>query len=586
MQRIFKFLLVFTVMMVGAGLSVPSADADQAQKKIIIFHDDVTDEARLDFIEEWTQDGVDLIMDLPFMNSMVVSVNEEVSVAQLAGDWRVNQVEDDTQISGQSVAAGDGGSGDGGSGDGGSGDGGSGDGGSGDGGSGDGGSGDGGSGDGGSGDGGSGDGGSGDGGSGDGGSGDGGSGDGGSGDGGSGDGGSGDGGSFQLPSFMTHFRDLKNDEYPWGTISSYGQEFDPNQKVDEMYSVSSWVLDDVLDDIEDERIKVAIFDTGIDADHPRLSNFVKGGFDTLKFKKGIPADDNGHGTHVAGTLCGNALGVAPGVDLYMVKVLDENAEGKISSLAMGLQWALMNQMDIVSMSLAYKEDLPVVRLAVRMASRAGLIMVAAVGNHFNWEDNDTGSGDGGSAVIAGDGGSGDGGSGDGGSGDGGSGDGGSGDGGSGDGGSGDGGSGDGGSGDGGSGDGGSGDGGSGSDVVNTNPFPVMYPAKYPEVIAVSAHTVEGHMAAFSNDGPEIDIWAPGVDIVSTVPGDGFASASGTSMATPHVTGTIALMLAANPSLDHDAIKNILNASADFGLLDTATAVEMTYNYSNGDGYDY
>ncbi len=301
--------------------------------------------------------------------------------------------------------------------------------------------------------------------------------------------------------------------------------------------MGSWRLDDALGDIVEEHVMVAIFDTGIDANHPRLSQFVKGGFDALKLTAGIPDDDNGHGTHVAGTLCADALGVAPGVDLYMVKVLDQNAEGEISSLAMGLQWALDNQMDIVSMSLAYKNDLPVVSLAVKKAFETGLIMVAAVGNHFNWEENDTYSGDGGSAVIAGDGGSG---------------------------------------------DGGSGDGGSSSDVVLANPYPVMYPAKYPEVIAVSAHTVEGHMADFSNDGPEIDIWAPGVDIVSTVPGDEFGFASGTSMATPHVTGTIALMLSVDPFLSHDMIKKILSASSDFGLLDTATAVEMTHQASSYD----
>ena len=107
----------------------------------------------------------------------------------------------------------------------------------------------------------------------------------------------------------------------------------------------------------------------------------------------------------------------------------------------------------------------------------------------------------------------------------------------------------------------------------------MYPAKYPEVIAVSAHTVKGSMADFSNDGPEIDIWAPGVDIVSTIPGNDFGYASGTSMAAPHVAGTIALMLSVNPNLSSDMIKKILYASADYGLLDTATAVEMTYKYS-------
>ncbi len=145
---------------------------------------------------------------------------------------------------------------------------------------------------------------------------------------------------------------------------------------------------------------------------------------------------------------------------------------------------------------------------------------------------------------------------------------------------GEGGSGEGGSGEGGSGEGGSGEGGSISDVPAANPFPVMYPAKYPEVIAVSAHDVNGVMADFSNDGPEIDIWAPGVKIVSTIPGDGFGYASGTSMATPHVAGTVALMLAINPTMSPESIKKYLVYSADSGLLNAKTAVELVYRYNS------
>ena len=282
----------------------------------------------------------------------------------------------------------------------------------------------------------------------------------------------------------------------------------------------------------------------------------------VNMQPGIPADDNGHGTHVAGTLAGYELGVAPGADLYMVKVLDAKAEGDISNLVMGLQWAVSNQIHVVSMSLAYKENNDIVRLAVQRATEEGIILVAAVGNHFNWEDNDAQSGDGGSSVIgAGDGGSGDGGSGDGGSGDGGSGDGGS--------------------GDGGSGDGGSGDGGS-TDVVTEDkvePYTVLYPAKYPEVIAVSAHDAYGMEPDFVNVGPETILWAPGVDIVSTVFGDGYGSASGTSMAVPHVTGTIALMLAVEPSLSPEVVQTILMVSSDSGQLNTKNAVEMTHRYA-------
>ena len=513
MKRFRTLILAVAILAFGCAFMVPTVDADSMTKKIVVFHEDVTDSQRMQYAADWATKGVTVVMDLPFMNAMVIMVPDAVKGEDLARDLRVKQLQDDQKIRTgiQSVAAGDGGSGDGGSGDGGSGD-------------------------------------------------------GGSGDGGSGDGGSGDGGSVMLPTFIKPFRTLQVDEYPWGTIAAYDLKYEPTELVyemddDDIEDVSE-ILVETLDDLDDYHIRVAILDTGVDVTHSRLRNAIKGGFDVVNMQPCIPADDNGHGTHVAGTLAGYELGVAPGADLYMVKVLDAKAEGDISNLVMGLQWAVSNQIHVVSMSLAYKENNDIVRLAVQRATEEGIILVAAVGNHFNWEDNDAQSGDGGSSVIgAGDGGSGDGGSGDGGSGDGGSGDGGS--------------------GDGGSGDGGSGDGGS-TDVVTEDkvePYTVLYPAKYPEVIAVSAHDAYGMEPDFVNVGPETILWAPGVDIVSTVFGDGYGSASGTSMAVPHVTGTIALMLAVEPSLSPEVVQKILMVSSDSGQLNTKNAVEMTHRYA-------
>jgi subtilisin len=97
--------------------------------------------------------------------------------------------------------------------------------------------------------------------------------------------------------------------------------------------------------------------------------------------------------------------------------------------------------------------------------------------------------------------------------------------------------------------------------------PVNYPAKYDSVIAVSAIDSANVIAPFSSRGQEVELCAPGVNILSTEPGNRFGLLSGTSMATPHVAGVAALALSSHRwssgSVPHnEAVKRILAATAD------------------------
>jgi subtilisin/minor extracellular protease Epr len=111
---------------------------------------------------------------------------------------------------------------------------------------------------------------------------------------------------------------------------------------------------------------------------------------------------------------------------------------------------------------------------------------------------------------------------------------------------------------------------------------VDYPGAYSSVIAVAATDSMDKRASFSSTGPAVELAAPGVNIYSTYQG-GYASLSGTSMACPHVAGTAALVLAANPSFTNGNIRDRLaqtttdlgNSGRDnlygFGIVNAETA---------------
>jgi subtilisin len=90
---------------------------------------------------------------------------------------------------------------------------------------------------------------------------------------------------------------------------------------------------------------------------------------------------------------------------------------------------------------------------------------------------------------------------------------------------------------------------------------VLYPAAYPEVIAVAATDTGNNVPYWSSRGPQIAVAAPGVSIYSTYPINNYAYLSGTSMASPHVAGTVALREQLHPGQSPAVIKSLLESTA-------------------------
>ncbi len=137
-------------------------------------------------------------------------------------------------------------------------------------------------------------------------------------------------------------------------------------------------------------IRLAILDTGLDLHHP---DFVGRQCVHRSFISGETAQDrNSHGTHCAGTACGPAnpmfpprYGVAPEADLYVGKVLSDGGSSRGRSVELGMEWALANRCQVISMSLGSAvlpgapHSIAYERIGSR-ALRAGSLIIAAAGN--------------------------------------------------------------------------------------------------------------------------------------------------------------------------------------------------------------
>ncbi|WP_404350974.1 S8 family peptidase [Sutcliffiella horikoshii] len=106
-------------------------------------------------------------------------------------------------------------------------------------------------------------------------------------------------------------------------------------------------------------------------------------------------------------------------------------------------------------------------------------------------------------------------------------------------------------------------------LINT----IGYPARYDSVIAVGAVDSNNNRASFSSVGSQLEVMAPGVSINSTLPGNQYGELNGTSMASPHVAGAAALLLAQNPNLTNVEVRERLRS--------TATNLGSSFNYGYG-----
>ena len=276
----------------------------------------------------------------------------------------------------------------------------------------------------------------------------------------------------------------------------------------------------------DRSVQVAVLDSGIDDTHPDLAANIDAADSVSCVHGGRPVTGRAawrptsseHGTHVAGTVAAvedgrGVVGVAPGVRISSVKVVDENGFIYPEYAICGMVWAAEHGADVTNNS--YYIDpwsywcgsdpdqaaaSEAVRRAFAYATRRGVLSVAAAGNDsadLAHKTVDLASPDDSSPVRR-----------------------------------------------------------------RLDPSCLSLPTELPGVVTVSATTRGRTLAPFSNYGVGvIDVAAPGQDVWSTTPGGTYGQLSGTSMASPHVAGVAGLLVSRHPGARPSRLLELLRAQA-------------------------
>lgn len=261
-------------------------------------------------------------------------------------------------------------------------------------------------------------------------------------------------------------------------------------------------------------VKICIIDTGVDPGHEQLDNGKV--VDWTDYVNGLlaPYDDHGHGTHVASIAAGDGVGgsaaqkyqgVAPKATLAVAKALNSSGYGNDSVIVDAVGWCVGSGARVISMSLGSdtaSDGLDALSQAVNAAFQAGVVPLAAAGN----------AGDFPSTI--------------------------------------------------------------GSPGAAADAITVAACAEYSAPVGAANHSEGISLAYFSSRGPIVDslgnfkylkpdICAPGLTITAANAntGAGYATYSGTSMATPFAAGTVALALQAKPALTPGQAKSLVEETA-------------------------
>lgn len=133
-----------------------------------------------------------------------------------------------------------------------------------------------------------------------------------------------------------------------------------------------------------ESVHIAVIDTGADYSHQDLRHSLGEGYNALHPHL-PPHDDNGHGTHITGTIAARnewsgMTGVAPRAVIHPVKAFDHSGSAYIADIVSGIEWCIRKRMHIINMSFGMRHNSAAVREAVHKARKAGIVIIASAGN--------------------------------------------------------------------------------------------------------------------------------------------------------------------------------------------------------------